>query len=88
MSDNPQHDPSFLAQGLAAVMTLFAAIGGFIGSQVWSNTKKLYASDQRTQDMSATLARMHAENLAGHADIIRRLERLEALVMRTNSPNE
>ena len=72
------HDnPSLLAQFLAAVMTVLAAVGGYISSLVISNTKKLYAMEQKVIDRDETMIRLHGEILSRQLEIIHRLDVVE-----------
>ena len=80
MNDEGQFGPpSFLAEVLAGLMTVLTGVAGFVGSQVWSNTKKLYALGESVTGLKEQMEQYRATELMYRVDMIRRLERLEGV---------
>jgi hypothetical protein len=68
---------SLLAQLLAAVVTILAAIGGYISSQVLGHSREIATMRQNLADLRETIARLHSEAMSRHGEVVRRLEVIE-----------
>lgn len=92
---NGEGNPSLLAQLLAAVVTILAAVGGYISSLVITNTKKIYGMEALVGTAEGNTKKIYSmdQNMTDLRDTINRLHseeisRHEGIISRLSAIEE